>query len=55
MPDTELMITFRNSLNVKNFTLDGWFTNNITALSKKIVVKTINFSKNSRDLQKIAE
>ena len=55
MPETELMITFRNQLNVKNFTLDGWFTSNVTALSKKFVVRTLNFKQNARDLQKISD
>ncbi len=44
MPLDEIMITCRNSLNVKNIDLSGWFTKDIAALSRKLVVRTINFA-----------
>ena len=39
-PDKDFIVAFRSSQHVQSFSLDGWFTPNIDALSKKFVIKT---------------
>ena len=39
-PDKDFIVAFRSSQHVQSFSLDGWFTTNIDALSKKFIVKT---------------
>ena len=48
MPEEEVIITFRNSMNVKNIPLNGWFTIDIAALAKKFVVRKIQFGSDGR-------
>ena len=42
MPDDDVMITLRNSTNVKNIPLGGWFVNDAIKLCKKLFVRTIS-------------
>ncbi len=43
MPNDEIVITVRDSKNVKNISLDGWFTTDIAALGRKFVVRSVSF------------
>lgn len=53
MPDECIMITLRNSQNIKNIPLDGWFTENIVALAKKIQVRSITGFASESSVQSI--
>ena len=53
--ENELLLTFRDSTNVANIPLDGWFTTDLVALSKKICVKTITYGANARTLEQISD
>ena len=55
MPDDDVMVTLRNSTNVKNIPLGGWFVNDAIKLSKKLVVRTISIPQNSRAVQNISD
>ena len=55
MPDDDVMVTLRNSTNVKNIPLGGWFINDAIKLSKKFIVKTISIPKGSRVVQNISD
>ena len=48
MPDQEVQIAFRNSKNVKNLPLAGWFTQNVPMMCKKFIVRQINLPKPPR-------
>lgn len=51
MPHDEIMITVRDSKNVKNISLDGWFTTDIAALSRKFVVRSVSFITKTQEVQ----
>ncbi len=51
MPHDEIMITVRDSKNVKNISLDGWFTTDIAALSRKFVVRSVSFLTKTQEVQ----
>ncbi len=51
MPHDEVMITVRDSKNVKNISLDGWFTTDIAALSRKFVVRSVSFINKTQEVQ----
>lgn len=51
MPHDEVMITVRDSKNVKNISLDGWFTTDIAALSRKFVVRSVCFITKTQEVQ----
>ena len=51
MPHDEVMITVRDSKNVKNISLDGWFTTDIAALSRKFVVRSVSFITKTQEVQ----
>ena len=55
MPDDDVMITMRNSTNVKNIPLGGWFINDSIKLCKKLCVKTISIPKGVRVVQNISD
>ena len=55
MPDSEVTVTLRNSTNVKNIPLSGWFTTNIPQLCKMLIVRQINFSLHAGDLQRVSD
>ena len=44
-PKEDMVIVLRTSDNVQCFSLDGWFTKNISQLAKKFVIKTIALGK----------
>ena len=51
MPHDEVIITVRDSKNVKNISLDGWFTTDIAALSRKFVVRSVSFITKTQEVQ----
>ena len=55
MPDDDVMITLRNSTNVKNIPLGGWFINDAIKLCKKLFVKSISIPRGSRVVQNISD
>ena len=55
MPNDEITVTFRNSANVKNFPLEGWFTKDITQLCAKFQVRTMNYSRQAREVKTISD
>ena len=55
MPDDDVMITLRNSTNVKNIPLGGWFVNDAIKLCKKLFVRTISIPRQSRAVQNISD
>ena len=55
MPDDDVMVTLRNSTNVKNIPLGGWFINDAIKLCKKLFVRTISIPRGSRVVQTISD
>ena len=55
MPNDEITITFRNSANVKNISLEGWFTTDIIKLCAKFQVRTMNYSKQATEVKTISD
>ena len=55
MPAEEIIVTMRNSRNLKNIPLDGWFTNDIAHLCSKFHVRTMNFSQRATDVKEISD
>ena len=55
MPQQDVIITLRNATNVKNIPLAGWFTTDIALLAKKLVVRTIDYAKQAKDLKQISD
>ena len=41
MGESEIFVTFRNVENIKNIPLNGWYTQDINQLCRKLVVKQI--------------
>ena len=44
MPDEDLMVTFRCTNNIKNIPLTGWYTQDINAVCRKIVVRQLKIN-----------
>lgn len=53
MPDESIMITLRCSQNIKNIPLDGWFTESIVDLAKKMQVRTVTGFASESNVQSI--
>ena len=55
MPTSQIIVTLRNSNNIVNMPLEGWFTEDIAILCSKFQVRTMNYSHKVNQIDNISD